>query len=42
MAYLSAAADFNVTEVVDKTKGVHGLIRKSEFSAAPAAATASK
>jgi hypothetical protein len=35
------ASDFNVTEVVDKTKGVHALIRKSEFSAAPMTATAS-
>lgn len=30
-AYLSAAADFEVSQVVDKTKGVHGLIRKSDF-----------
>jgi acetamidase/formamidase len=32
LAYLSAATDFEVTEVVDKTKEVHALIRKSEFS----------
>lgn len=34
-AYLSAAADFEVSQVVDKTKGVHGLIRKSDFAPAP-------
>lgn len=32
LAYLSAATDFAVTQVVDKTKGVHALIRKSDFS----------
>ena len=32
-AYLSAAADFEVSQVVDKTKGVHALIRKKDFSA---------
>jgi acetamidase/formamidase len=32
LAYLSAASDFEVTQVVDKTKGVHALIRKSDFS----------
>ena len=30
-AYLSAATDFNVSQVVDRTKGIHGLIRKSDF-----------
>jgi acetamidase/formamidase len=30
-AYLSAATDFNVSQVVDRTKGVHALIRKSDF-----------
>ncbi|MGW8884904.1 acetamidase/formamidase family protein [Streptomyces sp. NPDC055749] len=30
-AYLSAAADFAVTQVVDRTLGVHGVIRKSHF-----------
>lgn len=30
-AYLSAAADFVVSQVVDKTVGVHGRIRKSHF-----------
>jgi acetamidase/formamidase len=32
LAYLSAAADFEVSQVVDKTKGVHGLIRKKDFA----------
>ena len=31
LAYLSAATNFEVSQVVDKTKGVHGLIRKSDF-----------
>ncbi|GAA4879320.1 acetamidase/formamidase family protein [Actinomycetospora straminea] len=30
-AYLSAAADFQVSQVVDRTTGVHGLIRKADF-----------
>ncbi|WOP19422.1 acetamidase/formamidase family protein [Raineyella sp. LH-20] len=30
-AYLSAAADFVVSQVVDRTVGVHGLIRKSDL-----------
>jgi acetamidase/formamidase len=30
-AYLSAAADFEVSQVVDRTVGVHGVIRKSDF-----------
>lgn len=30
-AYLSAAADFVVTQVVDDVKGVHCLIRKADF-----------
>ena len=30
-AYLSAAADFVVSQVVDKTVGVHARIRKSDF-----------
>lgn len=33
LAYLSAAADFEVSQVVDKTKGVHALIRKKDFAA---------
>jgi len=32
LAYLSAAADFEVSQVVDRTKGIHGLIRKQDFS----------
>jgi acetamidase/formamidase len=32
-AYLSAAADFVVSQVVDDVKGVHCLIRKRDFSA---------
>ncbi|MGW5750515.1 acetamidase/formamidase family protein [Nocardia rhamnosiphila] len=31
-AYLSAAADFTVTQVVDRTVGVHGQIYKSHFA----------
>ncbi len=31
-AYLSAAADFEVSQVVDRTKGVHALIRKKDFA----------
>ena len=30
-AYLSAAADFQVSQVVDRTTGVHALIRKDDF-----------
>ncbi|MFC3689053.1 acetamidase/formamidase family protein [Aquipuribacter hungaricus] len=30
-AYLSAAADFRVSQVVDRTVGVHGVITKSHF-----------
>lgn len=30
-AYLSAAANFSVTQVVDRTTGVHGLIRKRDL-----------
>jgi acetamidase/formamidase len=30
-AYLSAAADFEVTQVVDAVKGVHCMIRKADF-----------
>lgn len=32
LAYLSAAADYEVSQVVDGTKGVHALIRKSDFA----------
>ncbi len=31
ISYLSAATDFDVSEVVDRTKGVHGRIRKQDF-----------
>jgi acetamidase/formamidase len=31
-AYLSAATDFVVSQVVDRTVGVHGLISKADFS----------
>jgi acetamidase/formamidase len=31
-AYLSAAADFEVTQVVDRVKGVHCLVRKADFA----------
>lgn len=34
MAYLSAGSNFEVTQVVDKTKGVHAMIRKADFNAA--------
>lgn len=30
-AYLSAAADFTISQVVDRTVGVHGVISKSHF-----------
>jgi acetamidase/formamidase len=30
-AYLSAATDFEISQVVDRTKGVHALIRKTDF-----------
>jgi acetamidase/formamidase len=32
MAYLSAAGDFEVSQVVDAVKGVHCLIRKADFA----------
>lgn len=32
MAYLSGATDFEITQVVDETKGVHAHIRKKDFS----------
>jgi acetamidase/formamidase len=32
MAYLSAAGDFEVSQVVDATKGVHCMIRKADFA----------
>jgi len=30
-AYLSAAADFQCSQVVDRTTGIHALIRKADF-----------
>lgn len=30
-AYLSAASDFQVSQVVDRTTGIHALIRKADF-----------
>lgn len=32
LAYLSAAADFEVSQVVDSVKGVHCMIRKADFA----------
>lgn len=32
LAYMSAATDYEVSQVVDRTKGVHALIRKQDFS----------
>jgi len=34
LAYASAGVDFQVTQVVDRVKGVNAMIRKSDFSAA--------
>ncbi|KRB76946.1 acetamidase [Nocardioides sp. Root190] len=34
-AYLSAATDFDISQVVDVVKGVHARIRKSDFPALP-------
>lgn len=31
-AYLSAATDFEVSQVVDRTTGIHALIRKADFT----------
>lgn len=31
-AYMSAATDYQVSQVVDRTKGVHAMIRKSDFN----------
>ena len=32
LAYLSAATTFEVSQVVDQTKGIHAMIRKADFS----------
>ena len=34
LAYLSAATDFEISQVVDRVKGVHARIRKSDFPGA--------
>lgn len=34
-AYLSAATDFNISQVVDLVTGVHARIRKADFAAVP-------
>ena len=34
LAYASAAVDFQVTQVVDRVKGVNGMIRKADFAGA--------
>ncbi|MFI5198225.1 MAG: acetamidase/formamidase family protein [Thermoanaerobaculia bacterium] len=34
MAYLSAGTDFQVTQVVDRVKGVNAMIRKADFAGA--------
>ena len=35
LAYASAAVDFQVSQVVDRVKGVNAMIRKQQFSAGP-------
>lgn len=39
-AYLSAAADFDISQVVDVVKGSHARIRKSDFRHVAGAAVA--
>lgn len=41
-AYLSAATDFEVSQVVDRTKGIHSKIRKSDFNEFKKAAAPAK
>jgi len=36
LAYLSAATDFRISQVVDLVQGVHAMIRLSDFQATPA------
>lgn len=31
-AYLSAGTDYQVSQVVDRIKGIHAMIRKSDFN----------
>lgn len=42
LAYASAGVDFQVTQVVDRVKGVNAIIRKSDFAAARGTKTAKK
>ena len=42
LAYASAGVDFQVTQVVDRVKGVNAIIRKSDFAAARGAKAAKK
>lgn len=42
LAYASAAVDFQVTQVVDRVKGVNAIIRKSDFATARSAKGAKK
>ena len=37
LAYMSAATDYEVSQVVDRTKGIHALIRKADFAETSAA-----
>jgi acetamidase/formamidase len=37
LAYMSAATDYGVSQVVDRTKGIHALIRKADFAETSAA-----
>lgn len=41
-AYMSAATDYQVSQVVDRTKGIHALIRKSDFARVPSQLTPKK
>lgn len=41
-AYLSAATDFDISQVVDIVTGVHARIRESDFAAVPLAAAAAE
>lgn len=42
LAYASAGVDFQVTQVVDRVKGVNAIIRKSDFASARGAGTKGK
>lgn len=41
-AYLSAATDFDISQVVDIVKGVHARIRVSDFAGVPHASGAAR